>query len=96
MARGLSAQFRLVGGKVVEWSSLLLVLACYALTLVRMNKLNQETSIKTRLAFIPFIFVVLRVRALSRVKRAEPSPQVPSAIRTIHDYAVGPQRLFLL
>jgi len=70
-------EWRLLGGKVVEWSSWLFVLTCYFTTLYRLSKLNIPTDLRStslKMLFIPAIFVILRV---------------PSAIRTIHDYVRG-------
>jgi len=76
--------WRLLGGKVLEWLSWVFVLCCYLTTLWRISKLNIPTDLRStslKLLFIPAIFVILRV---------------PSAIRTIHDYLGGEQAIFWL
>jgi len=77
-------EWRLLGGKVVEWSSWLFVLTCYFTTLYRLSKLNVPADLKStslKMLFIPAIFVILRV---------------PSAIRTIHDYIRGESAMMWL
>jgi len=76
--------WRLLGGKILEWTSWLFVLSVYLTTLWRISKLNIPTDLRTtslKMLFIPAIFVILRV---------------PSAIRTIHDYIYDESGIFWL
>jgi len=76
--------WRLLGGKILEWTSWLFVLSVYLTTLWRISKLNIPTDLRTtslKMLFIPAIFVILRV---------------PSAIRTIHDYIYDESAIFWL
>jgi len=76
--------WRLLGGKLLEWCSWFFVMTVYLTTLYKLKKMvvqHDTRSTSFKLLFIPAIFIFLRV---------------PSAIRTIHDYLYGESPLFWL
>jgi len=77
-------EWRLLGGKVIEWLSWIFVLTTYFTTLYRIQRLDIPLELRAtsrKMLFIPAIFVILRV---------------PSAIRTLHDYILGERPMMWL